>query len=228
MVERPYWAEERWPATASVSVYLRPDARGTGLLLVRTNSKWGLPAGGLEKGELFDEGIRREVRQETGIDRTRIFFDPTFGVTPRYVICLPREDRTQIGLIFQADYRGPLLDRDGWEVHSDKADFAKPFRMRDLLPLIKAHLEAGQDESSPIYKPHFNFHLLLLWLVEKSKQSVFEERPKYVQEFLARIKEGVDHLEVQRTLGLEEWFYRPPCLVGRQDPEALKRACTLM
>ncbi len=46
------------------------DGRGKVLLLdhkIRPSSGWGLPGGFLEHGEHPDEGIRREIREETGI-----------------------------------------------------------------------------------------------------------------------------------------------------------------
>ena len=35
---------------------------------IRPNSGWGLPGGFLEHGEQPDEGIRREIREETGLE----------------------------------------------------------------------------------------------------------------------------------------------------------------
>ena len=32
------------------------------------NGRWELPGGKIKKGEFFDEGLRREVKEETGLD----------------------------------------------------------------------------------------------------------------------------------------------------------------
>lgn len=38
------------------------------VLILRQDGKWMLPGGRLEDGETWEEGLRREVREETGID----------------------------------------------------------------------------------------------------------------------------------------------------------------
>jgi ADP-ribose pyrophosphatase YjhB (NUDIX family) len=41
--------------------------RGDEILLVRERGRWSLPKGGLESGELVQEGARRETYEETGL-----------------------------------------------------------------------------------------------------------------------------------------------------------------
>lgn len=56
--------------TVSAAVIVTNEA-GLVLLLdhtIRPNSGWGLPGGFLEHGEQPDEGIRREIKEETGLD----------------------------------------------------------------------------------------------------------------------------------------------------------------
>ena len=52
--ENQGWRQERTEATASIGLYLRYDARSTGLLLVEDNEgKVGLPSGGINPGEFL-------------------------------------------------------------------------------------------------------------------------------------------------------------------------------
>lgn len=58
-----------------------------GLILLIKESQngvvhWDIPAGGLEKRELIQEGLRREILEETGI---RVFGDPVLYQTFQYL-----------------------------------------------------------------------------------------------------------------------------------------------
>jgi 8-oxo-dGTP pyrophosphatase MutT (NUDIX family) len=227
--ERGYdWRKERWPVTASVAAYLRFDARSNGLLLVQSGEgRWALPSGGLNPDEYLIDGTRREIAEESGVEPRFIFFDT---LAPREVICLPGEERTQIGLVFIATYRGPILPREGWPVPGqDKMVFAKPFKMKDLVKLLASHLGATRLEESPLYKPRFNFPLILNWVLQESGPSSYSLMPNYVISFLKRWHGEIDHLSVteDELLGGEIWYYQPPFLIGTQDPEAVRRASTL-
>ncbi len=48
------------------------NERKQALILRRPSGKWQLPGGRLNAGEQWDEGLRREIREETGIDDVEI------------------------------------------------------------------------------------------------------------------------------------------------------------
>jgi 8-oxo-dGTP diphosphatase len=70
------WLTRRFHPTFTVSAAgIITNERGEVLLLdhvLRPVSGWGVPGGFLETGEQPDEGLRREIREETGIDLENI------------------------------------------------------------------------------------------------------------------------------------------------------------
>ncbi len=48
------------------------NANGEALILRTPEGKWQLPGGRLNAGETWDEGLRREIREETGIEDVQI------------------------------------------------------------------------------------------------------------------------------------------------------------
>jgi len=229
MTEQESWRDRRWPTTTSISVFLDVDTEinGFGLLLVGIKEQWGLPGGGLEEGEYLIEAVRREIKEETGIDENDILFSlgPFFGtpseeILPKHIICLPQptEGRTQLGLVYEAVCIKPKLDQDGWEVkdgNDNQVNFTKPFFIPDILNLLGVHLKTTEECSSPLRKPHLNFPLLLTWLVRKG---LYDEMPSDISEFLDGIQDKIPYLDSE-TFKINErksWVYRPPCLMGTQ------------
>ena len=81
-------SEPRFNVTAGAVVV---DDEGRVLLLkhvFRPGSGWGIPGGFLEKGEQPDEAIRRELREETGLEleTTEILFARTLKQSGRVEI----------------------------------------------------------------------------------------------------------------------------------------------
>lgn len=100
------------------------DERGRVLLLhhvFRGGSGWGIPGGFLTKGEQPEEAIRRELREETGmeLDEVRFAFTRT----------LPRPQ--QVEIIFRCRARADALPRPLTSAEVDAADW---FELADLPP----------------------------------------------------------------------------------------------
>ena len=60
--------EDAAPLTESMPEEAEPDSRRALMILNRADERWGFPGGGLEDGETYEETVRREVREETGIE----------------------------------------------------------------------------------------------------------------------------------------------------------------
>jgi 8-oxo-dGTP pyrophosphatase MutT (NUDIX family) len=238
----PRWRKERWPITTSIAIFLRPDPRSSGLILVRNTDQWGLPAGGLEKNELLLEGIVRELREETGILPGRIFFEKSQvefpeeatrePLVPSFVVCLPGEDRTQLGLIFEAVYHGPKLSWNGWPVDGDEVEKikqAKPFRIKDLLKLLDEHLNNLENGGQgTIYKPEFNYHLLLNYIINVARIRGKPKQSDYIMKWTKKNKERIPGIvrEMDFLFGGEFWVYLTPWF-ERQSDEVIKRKAGL-
>src|SRR5918912_2884425 len=80
--------QPRFTVTAGAVV---TDERGRVLLLrhvLRKGSGWGVPGGFLEKGEQPDEAVRRELREETGLELE--------SAELAFIRALPRSSRVEI------------------------------------------------------------------------------------------------------------------------------------
>jgi ADP-ribose pyrophosphatase YjhB (NUDIX family) len=100
---------------------------------------WGLPGGFLEEGEAPDEGLRREVREETGLD---VELGELFGtwVQPhgeRSVLCLLWYARVVGGVEEAAD---DVLEL-GWFAPDELPDDVGPSALADAVSLWRARHE---------------------------------------------------------------------------------------
>lgn len=69
-----------------------PDGRGV------FPGEWGLPGGGIEPGETLEEALRREVREEVGLELQEV--EPLFFTDGTYVKSFPGGERRSFYMVF--------------------------------------------------------------------------------------------------------------------------------
>lgn len=130
--------QPRFQVTAGAVV---TDEEGRVLLLkhvFRPGSGWGIPGGFLEKGEQPHEAVRRELREETGLELE------TAKVA--FIRALPRSSRVEI--IYRCRARSARVKLDGYEIKS--GDWFRPDELpqglsADQRMLIRRALDESGD-----------------------------------------------------------------------------------
>lgn len=129
--------------SVSVAAVVTNDDGQVLVIKRRDNGAWQLPGGVLELGETIEDGLRREVREETGIDvqperLTGVYKNMNLGV---------------VALVFRARWRtGTPAPTDEssevtwWTPHQVEHDMAEAFAVRitdglsdDLAPAVRHH-----------------------------------------------------------------------------------------
>ena len=214
--EEPPEHKENHLFSLSVGVLLSiPQSRGSLVLVQQNSGEWGLPAGGVEPRESYQVALVREVEEETGIKRDKIFFrggiifteqGKVYSEQSPKVMCVITDDKTSIGLVYEAYYHGPKLAKNGWDISGDnKIVKAKPFSIRELVQLAEGHMDnvsSGNEEL--LYRPDFNFHAILGWIVKNS--CMYGERTRYLNEWLDRNQHRLPGLSKTQSTSTG-WFY---------------------
>jgi 8-oxo-dGTP diphosphatase len=65
----------------SVKALILDESRTKFLLIQDSSGKWDLPGGGLEWGEKPEEGVRREIGEETGLQILTVSAQPSYLTT---------------------------------------------------------------------------------------------------------------------------------------------------
>lgn len=124
--------QPRFTVTAGAVVC---DERGRVLLLkhtLRKGSGWGIPGGFIARGEQPDEAVRREVREETGLE--------IYGVELVFVRTLGHV--RQVEVIFRASAESDSLSRLKKNFEIESAGWFTPDSLPDGLSLDQRRLVA--------------------------------------------------------------------------------------
>jgi ADP-ribose pyrophosphatase YjhB (NUDIX family) len=139
------------PARHSVSVTgVIADDRGRALLIQRRdNHRWEPPGGVLELGETIHDGLRREVREETGLDIEPIALTGVYK----------NMNRAIIALVFRCETTGGKLTT------TDETEAVRWANAHDIHELvIEAYavrvLDALDARSRPVVRHHDGTRLL--------------------------------------------------------------------
>lgn len=97
------------------------------LLLYHGGKYWNFPKGKLEKEESSYMAAVREIKEETGLGRHDLKFNPRFKVYDRFIFTQKRQKVFKTVIYFLAETRNPIIKISkehqgyGWFLHSDGA-----------------------------------------------------------------------------------------------------------
>jgi NAD+ diphosphatase len=118
------------------------------VLLVRQKGGdlWSFPAGGVEDGERIKEALRREFKEETGLDSGIV---DLIGIYDLF-----ESSDTKVGFAFRVRITGGTLSPNPEEIAE-----ARFFSREEIKQLIR---------EGKIYKPHYTIAVLTDWVNERS------------------------------------------------------------
>jgi 8-oxo-dGTP diphosphatase len=126
------------------------DDHGRALLIQRRdNHRWEPPGGVLELGETVHDGLRREVREETGLDVEPVALTGVYKNMPRGIIALVFRCKITGGRLATGDETTAFR----WATRSDIAELA------DEAYAVRV-LDALDDEHGPAIRQHDGLRLL--------------------------------------------------------------------
>lgn len=137
------WPERLEPGVAAVVL----NAPGDVLLVKRRdNGLWGLPSGHVERGETVAEAVKREVREETGLDVEVERLIGVYSDPASQVFHYPSGEVVQfVTLSFLCRVVGGTLCADG--VESSEVKFFKPSELpHDILTMHPLWLKDAQAD----------------------------------------------------------------------------------
>jgi 8-oxo-dGTP diphosphatase len=129
--------------SVSVAAVITDDHDRALLIQRRDNSHWEPPGGVLELDESIDDGLRREVREETGLDVEPIALTGVYKNMTRGIIALVFRCKTTGGTLAATDEVAGFRWADESQV-AELADEAYAVRVLDALadaapPAVRQH-----------------------------------------------------------------------------------------
>ena len=135
--------------SVSVAGVILDDQRRALLIRRRDNLHWEPPGGILERGESIHDGVRREVREETGLSVTPMSLSGVYKNMTRGIIALVFRCKVLSGTLTTND-----------EVSEFR--WATPDEVTDLVDEAFAIrvLDALEDHASPAIRQHDGVNLI--------------------------------------------------------------------
>src|SRR5258708_40184234 len=129
--------------SVSVAAVITDDHGRALLVQRRDNDHWEPPGGVLELGESIEDGLRREAREETGLDIEPIALTGIYKNMTRGIIALVFRCKTTGGDLALSDEVAAFRWADGTEV-AELSDEAYAVRVLDALgdtapPAVRLH-----------------------------------------------------------------------------------------
>jgi 8-oxo-dGTP diphosphatase len=126
------------------------DDHGRALLIQRRdNRRWEPPGGVLELGETIHDGLRREVREETGLDVEPVALTGVYKNMARGIIALVFRCKITGGELRTSDESAAFC----WATETDVAELANQAYAVRIL-------DALHDEHPPAVRQHDGEHLI--------------------------------------------------------------------
>ena len=154
-------SRSNWEQSVSMGIILsnRPYNEPGGnlhaqLVLVRKRESglWGIEAGHLESGESLEEGLCRELFEESNITRDNL---EHLRQLPK-IREFPGKTKTSLGIWFVGNLKKPIPD-EGYLMSTDEIDWVKPFGISELQDIERRN---GQG----LFRPEFNLSAIKYFL----------------------------------------------------------------
>lgn len=149
------------PSVTVDSVVLKYLKNNIEILLIKRNNdpfknNWALPGGFLDMDETLDAGVKRELKEETGLEVNEVMQVGAFG----------KPDRDPRGRVISVSFLTLLKSENGTVKAASDASEANWFNIHDLpLPLAFDHKDIIEET--------------LKFLREKLKMSMIDQIPFY-------------------------------------------------